>query len=203
MKRISISIFSVMVVAVLLSSCGANGNNPGRIYMPDMTYSQAQEAYAGYGAVDGNEISAKLPPKGTIPRGHALFHFQNNLEEYARAGAELTNPVEFNEENMQEGQRLFAIYCAPCHGGAGAGDGSIAKKINTLQPAAYWDETMVDLSDGEMFFSIHYGKGMMGSYASQLTQTERWKIIHYINFLQDEKTAESPAAEDGAEPTNG
>jgi hypothetical protein len=44
---------------------------------------------------------------------------------------------------------------------------------------------MKDLSDGKMFHSITYGRNLMGSHASQLTQEERWTIIHYVNTLQN------------------
>jgi hypothetical protein len=50
------------------------------------------------------------------------------------------------------------------------------------------------MPDGQMFYSITYGKNAMGSYASQLSTTQRWMVIHYINNKQVPAKAAAPAA---------
>jgi mono/diheme cytochrome c family protein len=51
------------------------------------------------------------------------------------------------------------------------------------------------MPDGQMFYSITFGKNLMGSYASQLTAKQRWQVITYIKTKQGKvKSAEAPAA---------
>lgn len=190
--------------AAIITSCNNSPEHPGYIYFPDMTYSQAYET------MTPNELLAdsqtqQLGVYGAIPRGFQPFHFANTISDYARAASELTNPVAATKENIEEGKYFFNIYCAICHGEGGEGNGHIVQLEKFPAPPTYFNDYMLALEDGKMFFSIHYGKGLMGSYASQLTQEERWKVILYINKLQEdylgadeEEAVDDPAAIDGA-----
>jgi hypothetical protein len=55
------------------------------------------------------------------------------------------------------------------------------------------DPITVNMPVGQMFYSITYGKGAMGSYASQLNSTQRWMVIHYIKSKQAEAKGGAPA----------
>ena len=78
-----------------------------------------------------NKQTAQTPPAGTLPQGYEKFNaeYANTPEDYARAGAEVTNPLAVNEENLAQGQHLYLVNCAVCHGKEGKGDGSITKEI--------------------------------------------------------------------------
>ena len=143
-------------------------------------------------------MSALKPVPGTIPRGFAPFNYDNTEEERARAAAELVNPVPLTIEAMNNGKYNFEIYCAICHGTGGKGDGyivSVTEKFLAVPPS-YFDPRIMALPDGDLFFTMHYGKGQMGSYASQLSQTQRWEILHYINYLQDQEARAAGASTD-------
>ena len=109
------------------------------------------------------------------------------ITDYARSGEELKNPLEATKENIAEGQKFYEIYCAICHGKDLDGNGRIVSLEKFPPPPSFFNDYMRNLPDGKKFFSIHYGKGLMGSYASQLTQEERWKVILYIDKMQEEK----------------
>jgi mono/diheme cytochrome c family protein len=85
---------------------------------------------------------------------------------------------------MEEGKRLYGIYCTHCHGASGMGDGLVAQKLPG-PPPAYSSPQLKNLSEGKMFHSITYGKNLMGPHGSQLNAGERWKIIAYIKTLQN------------------
>ncbi len=185
LKHIIRTSFMALVGAAIVTSCDTSPDHPGYIYFPDMTYSQAYET------MTPNELLAdsqtqQLAVYGAIPRGFQPFHYENNITDYARSAEELTNPIEASEETIEEGKYFYDIYCAICHGEGGEGNGHIVELEKFPAPPSYFNDYMLALEDGKMFFSIHYGKGLMGSYASQLTQEERWKVITYINHLQDE-----------------
>ncbi len=73
-----------------------------------------------------------------------------------------------------------------CHGESGQGDGGTVTNGGFPPPPAYNGGALKNLPEGKMFHSITYGKGMMGSHASQLTKEERWKIIQYVKVLQND-----------------
>ena len=176
-----INLKSIAVVTVLaLSSCENAPNSPGYEYMPDMYRSPALKYYNTH--VIGNDTmpSAMKPVAGTIARGY-MPGVPAGMD-YEKAGVYLKNPILFSEAALTEGQAIYGKFCVHCHGDAGKGDGKVGLKLPG-QPPAY-DGPLKNLSEGKMFYTIIYGKGMMGSHASQLTVEERWKVIYYVQKLQ-------------------
>jgi mono/diheme cytochrome c family protein len=99
---------------------------------------------------------------------------------------------------MKEAERLYLINCAICHGAALDGNGPLWKGGDGPYPAAprnLKDDYSKALSDGQMFHVLTYGKGQMGSYASQLNTEQRWWIIDYIRKQQGGKVAAAAAAD--------
>lgn len=154
-----------------------------------------------------NKQTAQTPPAGTTPIGFDKFdqEYANTPEDYARAGAELTNPLPVTKENIEAGHHLYQVNCAVCHGKEGAGDGSITKDRsvtdsrgtrqleNFPEPPSYHKSAgtpssrgglMGDLTAGKIYHTIYYGVGAMGSHASQLNPEERWKVVMYVQELQ-------------------
>ena len=203
----------MIAVAMIFAACTRAGKNePGRIYMPDMTYSNAYETYSGsdISTPAGDKMSAREPVEGTIPYGYipddpkvktnqSLLmsyviknHFSHDLakqdEERIRAGNEITDPLEYSEANLAEGKRLYDINCTPCHGPKGEGNGQLIELPDgsdgpfTSRPQTY-KTLLPPLKDGSIFYSVSYGKNMMGGYGFQLSVKERWQVIHYIKKL--------------------
>lgn len=173
-----------------ISSCGKKDeNSPGVEYMPDMYRSPSLEYYSTH-TVDGDTLnSAKLPVKGTVARGFIPYAYPNTTEGYEQAGLNLRNPLPAaNKENWEkEGEVLYGKFCVHCHGASGGGDGKVGGKLPGPPPA--YNGTLKNLPEGKIFHSITYGKGTMGSHASQLTQEERWKLVYYVQKLQGPKEA--------------
>ena len=86
------------------------------------------------------------------------------------------------------------MYCGICHGKNLDGNGPLWKDGSGPYPAApknfIADPIVSVMPDGQMFYSVTYGKNMMGSYASQLSRKQRWMVIKYIK----EKQAEAKSA---------
>ena len=212
-------IFIGLTLVLVFASCGRSPQDPGKIYMPDMTYSQAYETYSVHPEMGKDSVSARVPVKGTIPVGvlpedsldkdmasHASYMYRTYYPEsdtgsYARAGRELKNPLANNAETLELGKKVFNINCTPCHGETGAGDGSIVAS-GAYPPVPAYKTRLPTITEGNMFHSITYGKNLMGSYASQVTPKERWAVILYIQKLAGTgpfaKTA-APAATASAE----
>ncbi len=193
-----VMLFSIMLVAV---SCERGPQDPGLEYMPDMYRSPSYETYQP-NALFADSSSARLPVAGTIPRDYTFFHYPPTTEGYIAAGNDLKNPLEANEVNLKEGQRLYSNYCMHCHGESGNGDGSLIATGKFPPPPSYVTGVssrggnMRDLTDGKIFHTITYGVNLMGSHASQVNPTERWKIIMYVHQLAHAGGATNTAAGD-------
>lgn len=210
------------VVASAMFSCTSDPQSPGVEYMPDMYRSPSYETYIKKGDLDSASLVERLmeerpdldeteimalynrlktgythfmPVKGTVPVGFTPFAYAQSPEEYERAGLELKNPLPFSDSLVKQGKELYDIFCDHCHGEKGEGDGQMVKNDVFPAPPSY-TAALKDLPEGKIFYTIHYGKGNMGSHASQISQTERWKIVYYVQKLQGKLNA--PAVADSA-----
>ena len=184
---------ALVCIVVLMSSCTTDPNSPGVEYMPDMYRSPSYETYST-NPVFKDSMTAQLPVAGTVGRGEwpddgsminsLPYAYPNTFEGYTAAGEELTNPLEKSEKNTAEGKVIYEKMCMHCHGPKGGGDGQLIETGKFPPAPAYNGGALKDLPEGKMFHTITYGKGLMGSHASQLTKEERWKVVHYIQELQ-------------------
>jgi mono/diheme cytochrome c family protein len=211
MKKISI-IF-VVAAGIMLISCSDIKRTPGAVYMPDMAYSRAYETYAVRDSTkftteinhtDDRIFYSGLPVTGTIARGEEMpFPLAKDAPGDSTnyvASRQIQNPLPaLNEKDIKEAERLYLINCAICHGAKLDGNGPLYKGGEGPFPAKpatlVGDPKYAVMPDGQMFYSISYGKNLMGSYASQVNRKQRWMIIHYI------KAQESIAAAKAAAPS--
>lgn len=156
------------------------------------------------------KISALVPPMGTVPyygtdsttvslmlpyfrmanvafrETHGLHGANLSMEdEYTLALAD-KNPLKLTAENSEaifkKGKELYTAMCQHCHSEKGDGNGPMVVSGAYAGVPAYTDRAA--LSDGQMFYSIYYGKGAMGSHSSQLNKKEIWTLVHYIRKFQ-------------------
>lgn len=192
-KTIKFVFASALVGLVLTSftSCGKRDqNSPGVEFMPDMYRSPSLENYSSH-TVDGDTlVNAMLPVAGTVARGYLPYAYPNTAEGYEAAGLNLHNPYGSQQAEFEkDGEVLYGKFCVHCHGATGAGDGKVGGKLPGPPPA--YNGTLKNLPEGKIFHTITYGKGTMGSHASQLTQEERWKLVFYVQKLQGPKEVAS------------
>jgi mono/diheme cytochrome c family protein len=202
MKRPLFNTFSAITVAIAFASCGVDTNSPGVEYMPDMYRSPALEAYVDYGSnkhMDWTQsqkdeagvqaVLSRAPAKGSIAYAgdDALFGMPyalpNDTTGYSRSAREIHSPLLASKVNIEEGKRLYMIFCQHCHGKEGHGDGAISKN-GLIAGIPDYATKLKDLEEGKMYHTLQYGKGLMGSHASQLNQKERWQILEWVKCLQ-------------------
>lgn len=204
-----------MAGMAILASCGGEvKRTPGKIYMPDMANSRAYETYADHSNLQEKGIFYNSEPvAGTVSRSQDyVYHIPKDSagsERQYLASGSVPNPVQMlSDKEMEEAKRLYLVNCGICHGTKLDGNGPLWKDGNGPYPAKpatlKGDAKYEDMTEGMMFYSVTYGRNLMGSYASQLTPTQRWHIIHYIKVEQGKKVngamaaATAPSATDSA-----
>ncbi len=175
----------IVLLAFGLFSCNRKRNEPGYVYFPDMMYSQAFETYSENPNFKDN-MTERLPPDGTIPRGYTPFPYEKTEEDMIRAGKELVNPFQPTEENIARGALVFSRNCKQCHGELGNGQGHLyTSKRYPYPPASLINDKMKAKPQGEMFHQVTLGFGIMGPQGFILRPEDRWKVILYVkNVLQ-------------------
>jgi mono/diheme cytochrome c family protein len=202
-----LTIIAILSTAAVIISCSDVKRKPGSIYVPDMAYSRAYETFADHSnlAEQGINYNSK-PVVGTVARGEEMpFHLAQDAPgdttNYT-ASKLVKNPIEtLNEKEYKEAERLYLINCGICHGAKLNGNGPLYKDGNgpyAAKPATLvGDAKYENMPDGQMFYSVAYGKNLMGSYASQLSRKQRWEVIKYIKMNQAKgKAAAAPAPAD-------
>ena len=159
-----------------------NEKSPNYQYMPNMYESVAYEPYAESDAFP-NGKEGQLPAQGSIPRGFTPYEYPNTNEGYEQAKANLKSPYTGDQINLEQGEQLFTIYCAICHGDKGDGKGNLVKREKFLGVPNYKDRA---ITEGSVFHVVTYGLNAMGSHANQLSQEERWQVTHYVMKLKSE-----------------
>jgi mono/diheme cytochrome c family protein len=126
------------------------------------------------------EDPVRLAPADSVPtKGRGAVPLPGT----PAAGA-LRNPEKATEFSLLTGKELFGIYCTPCHGEAGKGDGPLAKK---------YVPTPADISatghgahhpEGELFAVLTHGRNGMPAFHGDLTPRERWLVVAYLRTLK-------------------
>ena len=146
-------------------------------------------------AIVANGVSSQLPVPGTVARSQPIqtvdgtaYLFQDAPVNTGRIVGTTnfveTNPLPVNAHLIARGRDRFDIYCSPCHGRLGDGNG-ITKKIGDMPAVAdLHTERIVTMTDGEIFNTITHGKNTMGAYGPLIPTPDRWAIVAYVRALQ-------------------
>jgi hypothetical protein len=194
---ISIILIGAALGAAIVGIAGFRGGlsrKPPIEIFPDMNRQlklRPQEAFGFF----TNGVSSQLPPTGTIARSEPIqaiagpvYSFQDSPVNTGRVTGTTnfveTNPLPVTGELLQRGRERFDIYCAPCHGKLGDGNG-ITKKLNLMPAVAnLHDQRIVVMTDGEIFNTITSGKSTMAAYGPLMPAQDRWAAIAYLRALQ-------------------
>jgi mono/diheme cytochrome c family protein len=108
-----------------------------------------------------------------------------------------TFPFPVTKEVLERGRQRFNIYCSPCHGRLGDGNGMVPSR-GFKRPPSFHADAIRKLANGFIFDVITNGFGAMQDYAAQIPPADRWAIVSYVRALQlsqNAALADVPAAE--------
>ncbi|HTT05698.1 MAG TPA: cytochrome c [Steroidobacteraceae bacterium] len=172
-----------LAVAVLLTLSGCEKGMHDMYHQP--RYDPLDEsAFWADGAaarppVPGTEISARggFAVSSSGRSGYGLAN-RWDRDEYATH-----DPYPLSMALLERGRDRFQIYCTPCHGELGDGDGYIVRR-GFPAPPSYHIERLRQAPDSHFFDVITHGYGLMYAYADRVSPADRWAIIAYIRALQ-------------------
>jgi len=202
-----INIVVVLAFCIFLASCGAKGDKTGYEYAPQMYHSvpyeglsQVTDESAGQlisNREDGkgeffnsnphnpNQMTLREPPVNTVPRNRFGFlPYSIPKDSLALAERILKNPLPNEDAVLADGKELYNRFCTHCHGATGGGDGLVGQVYLGVTP--YNSAAVKDKGEGHIYHVITHGKGRMQAHASQLEPMERWKIVRYVQTLQNQ-----------------
>lgn len=109
--------------------------------------------------------------------------------------AALENPVPATEASLARGQLMYDRYCTVCHGPAGlSAEAPIAEKLPLVQAWNLAVGSAPGLTDGYIYGMIRVGRGAMPAYGHRITHFDRWHIVNYVRYLQQEAGGEQAGA---------
>jgi mono/diheme cytochrome c family protein len=143
-----------------------------------------QPKYTPYKASEffADQRSARPVIDGTVARGHL---YEDELLNTGRADGQPASvfPFPVDMAVMQRGRQRYDIFCSPCHGLTGEGDGMVVQR-GYRRPPSFNVERLRQAAPGHIYDVIKNGFGAMPDYAAQVPVHDRWAIVAYIRALQ-------------------
>lgn len=155
---------------------------PGMKYQPRLR-TQAASTFFADGRAD------RAPPPHTVLRSDSLDpEFYEGRDPDGQYLKGFPKEIGVNMKFLQRGQERFTIYCSPCHGLNGRGDGITTKYgMSTLAGNGnYHSDRIRNMPEGQIFDTITHGSAskIMLPYGDKLSPADRWAIVAYVRALQ-------------------
>ncbi len=184
--------FLVVLLISVMGFRGMKSSRPPIELFPDMDHQAKYKPQAGSKFFADGRADRPIPA-GTVPHGRSVEADPAFLraDDFRYAGK---NPdgsfargfpvgLAVTETFLRRGQDRYQIYCYPCHGALGDGNG-ITRSYGMVATPTYHDDRLRTMAEGELFNTITHGKNTMFSYADKLSPDDRWAVISYVRALQ-------------------
>jgi len=189
-----VTALALVPLAMIAKARTTTSARPRINIVPDMDNQpkfRAQQANPLF--ADGRAM--RPPVAGTLARGElrddpALFAGKTGAGEWVSA-----IPVPVTAQLLRRGQERYDVFCAPCHGLSGYGDGIVARRADRLQegtwtpPSSLHTDLVRSRAEGALYNTIVNGIRNMPAYGSQIPVADRWAIVAYVRALQRSQNA--------------
>lgn len=113
------------------------------------------------------------------------FSKKYNIQETWKAPAladTIINPYRIEPLTLPQGQEIYTIYCASCHGQQGKADGISTNNLN-VKPLKFQDKKVTGQTDGAIFWKIREGRGEMPAFKNLFSEEQKWQMVEYIRDI--------------------
>jgi len=94
----------------------------------------------------------------------------------------LVNPFLIEPLTLPQGEEIYTIYCASCHGRQGKADG-IASSNLKVKPMTFQNRKVTEQTNGAIFWKIREGRGEMPSFKELLSEEQKWQMVEYVRDI--------------------
>ena len=166
-----------LLLLVMGSGAGCEWDFNRMIDQPSLRGMEATDLFS-----DGTSVQA--PPTGTRP--YAAVAQPAPVRSGRNSSGKLVTriPVELDRTALLRGQERFQRLCAACHGPAGDGHSPVADHMTVRRPPSLLQQRLQRVPDGKLFAVMSDGYGLMPSYASALSVSDRWAVVGFVRALQ-------------------
>jgi mono/diheme cytochrome c family protein len=193
---VSSTAFALIPFAIAAKARNSHSSEPHLHVFPDMDFQPKYKADTACDMfADGRCNRGELP--STVARGslNADDTYYRGLENGSWTLG-FPKQLDLNEQTVRRGQNRFNIYCTPCHGYDGRGNGVVPQRLQA-QGGAWAARNLVEaggvavkMPNGQLFNTISNGYNTMMGYAAQLQHADRWAIVLYVRALQRANNAD-------------
>lgn len=205
-------IYIIVAISFFFVGCKKDLNNTGTEYANEMYHSEAYEPLsqivdvknADYNSNPNNPygMNMRKPVSNTLKISKFNFKFGTNgvatpttyhvdKDSFELSGRTLKSTlklrVNFAADSvvlLEQGKVLYTNFCKHCHGETGQGDGEVGKIYKGV-PSYSKGKVKTD-TEGHIWHTITFGRNRMWSHASQIVPEDRWKIVLYVQTLQNQ-----------------
>lgn len=140
--------------------------------------------------------SARVPPAGVLAASRGPFadsssgrQGQSLVRAEQEASAARAQPYPINAALLARGQQRYDIFCLPCHGAVGAGDGRVVQR-GFPAPVPLAEARLRGASDRHLYEVISEGYGIMYPFGDKIEASDRWAVVAFVRALQLSQHAE-------------
>jgi mono/diheme cytochrome c family protein len=186
-----ISVILSLVPLALIARKRASFTEKPRVHLVQDMDNQPRHFAQAPNPLFADGRAMRLPVEGTVARGElraeALYERGRDEEAWLRG---LPEGMELSEELLRRGQQRYNVFCTPCHGMTGEGDGMVARRADRLQegtwvpPSSLHTDLVRGRPEGHLFNTITHGIRSMPGYGPQIPVEDRWAVVAYLRALQ-------------------
>lgn len=201
------AVVATVALSVLGAGCrGQTSDKPPIVPLRNM-HSQQRYNPQAESAFFRDRRTMRTPVAGTVSREEYIADDRIALGlENDRSGYVMTIPERVvvqgggMENLLRRGRERYGIYCTPCHGATGDGQGIVVVRAQSAgytfpPPPTFHQDRIRHMPDGQLFATISNGVRNMPSYAAQIPVEDRWAIVAYVRALQLSQVHLSGAAQ--------
>jgi len=180
-------------IALIMRARATTSSKPRIHLIPDMD-NQPKYDTQSRNPLFADRRAMRPPVAGTVAHGALVGDAEYATGRVSEDWVEVI-PVELTVGVLQRGRERFEIFCSPCHGLAGYGDGMVAKRADELMegawtpPTSFHTELLRQRPVGHIFNTISNGIRNMPAYGPQISVEDRWAIVAYVRALQRSQNA--------------